>query len=397
MRERDPVYFDPALDAWILTRYDDVNEALRSPDLSVDRNGEIGRGQLDVTSRLSELNAAIARWMVFSDPPQHTRLRSLVAKAFQPSAVNKLRDVITQTVDALLDGATERGTLDAFGDLGVPLAERITGHMLGLPGDSPAVKQWTENVFQFLGAASASDDVVLASADGIDTCRGFLGGLVKERANAPTGDLISQIVRDGGGEYTEEEIIGVVITLIVGAYETTAYTITNGLSALLNHPTQLLRLIGDPTLIVSAVEEIFRFDGPALSVQRRARQDVSIRGTVIKERERIYCMLQGANHDPAAFPRPSVFDIARSPCRHAGLGLGPHFCLGAWLTRLETQQAILKTIQRFPDLRVAEGTTPEWTTNFAIRGLKKLVLSTSTKPGTSAVRLRVDPRPAGSP
>ena len=259
------------------------------------------------------------------------------------------------------------------------MASRITAHMLGLPGESPTrLELWTENIFEFLGAGTASDAVVQASADGVDACRDFVGALVKARAGAPEDDLISQIVRDANGEYTEEEVVGLVITLIVGAYETTAYTIGNGLFALVRNPEQLRRLRADPGLIEGAVEEIFRFDGPALSVQRRAKHDLVIRNTPIKERDRIYCMLHAANHDPAVFADPAALDITRSPCRHLGLGLGPHFCLGAWLTRLETQQAILRTVQRFPNLRLAKTSDPEWVASFAMRGVKQVVLSTST-------------------
>jgi cytochrome P450 len=317
--------------------------------------------------------------MVFSDPPRHTRLRGIVAKAFQPIAVRKLLSTIEQTVEELLDQAEPRGTLDALADLGVPLAERITGHMLGLPSESPKqLKRWTEDLFQLLGAGSATDAVVRASADGIDACRAFIASLVQARRSAPGDDLITDILKSAGGDFTEEEIVGLVITLIAGAYETTAHTIANGLLALVRHPDQLRRLREDPSLIEGAVEEIFRFDGPALSVQRRAKRDLVIRDTPIRERDRIYCMLHAANHDPAMFAEPATLDITRSPCRHVGLGLGPHFCLGAWLTRLETQRAIIRAVQRFPTLRLADGPEPQWAANFAMRGLDQLTLSIST-------------------
>lgn len=380
MRERDPVYFDPALSAWVLTTYEDVSEALRSPQLSVDRNGDIGRGgSLATAAMLREVNAFIAQWMVFSDPPRHTRLRGIVANVFQPRAVRSMVSVIRQTVDALLDRAEAEGTFDALADLGVPLAERITAHMLGLPSDSPKqLKVWTENVFQLLGAGNASDDVVTASARGVEACRAFIAEVVNARRAAPEGDMISQILRDSTSDFTEDEIVGLVITLIAGAYETTAHTIANGLYALLRHPEQLERLRREPALVESAVEEILRFDGPALSVQRRAKQDVVIRGTPIKERDRIYCMLHAANHDPRVFARPSLLDITRTPCRHLGLGLGPHFCLGAWLTRLETQEAIGGVVRRFPTLRLAEGGAPQWVASFAMRGLERLRIVIST-------------------
>lgn len=378
MRERDPVYFDPGLSAWVLTSYEDVCAALRNPNLSVDRNGEIGRASSSkqLTSQLNDLNDFVSCWMVFSDPPRHTRLRGLVARAFHPQAVNALRGAIDQTVDELLDAARRRGTLDVLVDLGVPLSERITTRLLGLPADSPRqLKEWTERLFQFLGAARASDEVVRTSADGMRECRTFIASLLEARRRAPEDDLISQIVHNGDGEIAEEEAIGLVITLIAGSYETTAHTIANGLYALVRNPLQLGLLRDDPTLLESAVEEIFRFEGPALSVQRRAKHDLSIRNTPIRALDRVYCMLHAANHDSAAFANPSELDVTRSPCRHVGLGLGPHFCLGAWLTRVETQRAIGETVRRFPDLRLAPGPAPEWAANFAMRGLKELSLS----------------------
>jgi len=379
MREADPVYYDPGLSAWILTTYEDVSQALRSPDLSVDRNGEIGRGSSDaVAPQLRSVNAVVSQWMVFSDPPRHTRLRSVVAKAFQPQTLRGLVPFIDQTLDELLDQAERQGTFDVLTELGEPLSERVTAHLLGLPTNSPKLlKRWTADIFGFLGAARASDEIVHANANGIEALRAFCSGVIAARRTAPGNDLVTQLLDDAQGDFTEEELIGLISTLIAGAFETTSYSITNGLLALLRHPAQREQLLADASLIEGAVEETLRFDGPAFSVQRRAKCDLRLRGIPIHERDRIYCMLHAANHDPAQFSRPSELDITRSPCRQLGLGLGPHFCLGAWLTRLEAQRAIWKTLQRFPNLRLAEGSHPEWIANFAIRGLRQLVLSTS--------------------
>jgi cytochrome P450 len=378
MRREDPVYFDRDLEAWILTRYDDVSWALRSEELSVDRNGEIGRGGgPTVAPLLREINRFVSQLMVFSDAPRHTRLRSLVARAFQPRALQALTPRIESTVDELLDAAAPSGTLKALADLGVPLSERITAYMLGLPEDAvEVVKRWTEDLFSFVGAAKASDESILLNAAGIDAFHDFVSEIVRERRRAPADDLTSKIVDAAGSEFSEREVVGVVIALIAGAYETTAYAIANGLFALLQHPEQLTRLAQRPALIAPAVEELFRFDGPALAVQRRTKQEVHLRGQKLAARDRIYCMLHAANHDPDVFDGPDRLDIARDDGRQLGLGLGPHFCLGAWLTRIEVQCAILKAIQRYPTLRIAPGASPEWVGNFAIRGLKELELST---------------------
>lgn len=387
MREHDPIYFDPTLGAWILTRYEDVSEVLRSPHFSVDRNGEIGRGSsAEVAAQLREVNAIVSKWMVFVDPPDHTRLRGVLAKAFQPQSLMRWVPVIDGYVGELLDHAEERGSLEAMRDLGVPLAEKVTVRMLGLPEDSPArLKRWTENLFGFVGAGKASDELVEANAEGINACREFVGAIVRARRSAPGDDLVTQLLQDAGDAFTEQEIVGLVITLVAGAFETTAYAICSGLLALLRHPEEMALLRAEPGLIDSAVEEILRFDGPALSVQRRAKPGATLGGMRIPEGARVYCMLHAANHDPEVFSEPDKLNLRRSPCRHLGLGAGPHFCLGAWLTRLETRAAILGTIQRFPNLRLMEARVragvesqdPEWVANFAIRGLKELHLSTS--------------------
>lgn len=385
MRDRDPVYFDSTLSAWVLTRYDDVSEALRDARLSVDRNGEIGRGSsAAVAPELRRINAIISQWMVFSDPPRHTRLRGLVAPAFQRHALQHLVPAIDRIVDDLLDRAEQRGTLEVKRELGVPVAERVTAHLLGLPEDTPdRLKRWTEDLFGFIGASQASDAIVRSNAEGINALCAFIASVVAARRNAPGNDLVSRMLEDAAGDFTEEELVGVVITLIAGAYETTAHSITNGLFLLVRHPEQLRLLRRRPDLISGAVEETLRMDGPALSVQRRAKRDLVIRETPIRSGDRIYCMLHSANHDPAVFSRPHELRIARSPCRHLGLGLGPHFCLGAWLTRLETQRALLKTVQRFGNLRLAGDAEPQWVANFAIRGLEELTLMTSVAPSAS--------------
>ena len=381
LRVERPVHFHRALNAWVLTRYADVASALKDPALSVDRNGEIGRGGSEaVASDLSAVNAIVSRWMVFSDPPHHTRLRGAVHRAFQPQALQGLRPTVEAIVAELLDAADVAGHFDAFGDLGAPLAERVTEHMLGLPpGSSRQLKRWTEDLFELVGAAHADDEIVAANARGVNACRHYIAEIVRARRGGEGNDLVSQLVRDVGTSFSEEEVVGLVITLIAGAYETTAYAVANGLHALLQHPRELQRLRAEPELAPRAVEEILRYCGPALGVQRRALRQVFVAGTRIAPRERLYCMLHAANHDPEVFTDPGVFDIGRPSLRNLGLGLGPHFCLGAWLTRLEIKSAIMQTVERFPELALDPAHEPAWGGNFAMRGVKPLRLRTTTR------------------
>jgi cytochrome P450 len=385
MRENHPVYFDPSLDAWILTSHDDVSTALRSPMLSVDRNGQIGRGESVLsTPSLVELNEIMAKWMVFSDPPRHTRLRGAVARAFSPHALKSLTTTVQEIVDKLLDTADRYASWDVLRDLGIPVAERVTAHMLGIPqAKAPTIKKWTEDIFAFVGSTRASEAMVQRSAAGVQAFREYVRALVEARQKTPGEDLVSQVIRDSGSEFTEEEIVGLVITLVAGAYETTAHSITTGLYLLLRHPEQLERLRGAKHLIEGTVEETLRYASPAFAVQRRTLSDLTIRDEVLHKGDRIYCVLHAANHDPAVFDDPGTFDIERTQGKHLALGLGPHFCLGAWLTRMETQIAIQRTLLKFPQLKPHQDFVSHWAGNFAIRGLDRVVVLSGNGPRDS--------------
>jgi pimeloyl-[acyl-carrier protein] synthase len=380
MRREAPVYFDPTLEAWLLTRHDDVELVLRDARFSVDRNGVIGRGGKDVNrAELDRCNRFFAQWMVFSDPPRQLRLRSLVARPFQPGPLTALRPMIESCTNQLLDSVEGRASFDALSELGDPLPALVTAHMLDLPASSIALlKQWTSSMFALFGAGAATGEEVFRAHASLLAASDYFGELIAARLARPGSDLISHIVQNAGPELCAEEVLGLVITLVAGAYETTSYLIANGLFALLTHPDQLDRLRQEPELIGPAVEELMRFVGPAFSVQRRALSDVELRGKLIRERAVVYCMLHAANHDPLVFDEPARLDVRRTPGRQLGFGVGGHFCLGAWLSRIETQLAIQAVVRRFPKLSLCD-VTPEWNQNLAIRGLRRLRLGTGQR------------------
>lgn len=387
MREVDPVYYDERLKAWVLTRYDDVAEVIRHPNFSVDRNGMIGRnGSALLAEQLESVNKKVREFMVFSDPPRHTRLRAAVSKAFQPQALRSLEPLVEEFAHGLLDDLADSENFDVLHDYGEPLAEQVTAYMLGLPPeDSARLKSWTLDLFGLLGASNAADDLVRANARGMEAFEEYIGRIVASRRQSTSADLTSQLVREASGEFSEAEIVSLIITLIAGAYETTSHLISNGVYTLLRHPDQLDVLRRNPGKVTGAVEELLRYCGPAFAVQRRALSDTKIRGQEVRERERIYCILHAANHDPSTFVKPAQLNIERTPCRHVGLGLGAHFCLGAWLTRMETQVGINTLLARCPSLARTSDAEPEWAADFAIRGLRKLeVTRASLRPTVSA-------------
>jgi len=249
------------------------------------------------------------------------------------------------------------------------------------------LREWTSTMFVLFGVSSATDAEVERGYDCLLACREFFAGLVEERRKRPRDDVIGHIVRTAGRELSPDEVVGLCITLVAGSYETTSYLITNSLHALLANPAELALLRERPELMEGAVEELMRFAGPALSVQRRALVDVELRGKTIRAKDVVYCMLHAANHDPEVFEHPERLNIQRAPGRQLGFGAGAHFCLGAWLSRLETRTALAAVIQRFPELRLSDF-EPAWTNSLAIRGLPQLPLVTgrpSTFQGLSEV------------
>lgn len=372
MRAEDPVYWHPELEAWILTRYDDIQSVIRDPRFSVDRGGQIGKGgSLQVRKKLDFCNHFFSQWMVFSDPPRHTHLRTLVAKAFTSHLADSLQPAIARFASELIDAVQGVGQMEVIRDFAGPLPSLVTAQMLGITREHiPDLKRWSSDMFGLFGAGLATDEVVEATYQSLVACREYFEAQIAQRRQNPGNDLICKLiaVEEQGSKLSEQELTGACITLMAGAYETTTYLISNGLLALLRHPDQLQKLRENPTLIDSAVEEFLRYEGPALSVVRRAIEDTEIGGRCIRTGQKIYCMLHAGNRDPARFPDPDRFDIGRKDNRHLGLGLGIHFCLGAVLTRLETQIAINTIVQRLPALRL-DTDELTWMPNLAMRGL----------------------------
>lgn len=381
MRAEEPVYWHPLLESWILTRYDDIQSVIRSVSFSVDRGGQIAKGGSSrVQDKLNWCNHFFAQRMVFSDPPRHTRLRAVATKVFTPQMVYGLQPFINSVADELIDAVIDAGRMDVIQDFAVPLPALVTGQMLGISRECIAqLKQWSGDMFMLFGAGLATDEVIEATYGSLTACKEFFDDLIAQRRKSPGEDLISQLIalQDQERSLSEEELTGICITLMAGAYETTTHLIANGLLALLQHPDQLQRLRENWQLLDSAVEEFLRYDGPALSVVRRAIEDTQIGGVHIGAGQKVYCLLQAANRDPARFLEPDRLDISRQNNCHIGLGQGIHFCLGAALTRLETKLAIHALVQRLPELRL-DTDELTWVPSLAMRGLDSLPVVFST-------------------
>jgi cytochrome P450 len=341
----EPVHWQEELNGWLLTGYAEVAAALADPRVS--RGGGPQEGDL--------LRRLLTRMMLFTDPPDHTRLRALANRAFTPSRVEALRPRIAAIVDEQLAEVGE-GAWDLIEGLAYPLPVIVIAEILSLPpADRALFKRWSDDVIAV--AAGVGDDPErrergLRSAHALAD---YFAALVAELRAHPNETLLSGLVEaeEEGARLTGEELLANAILLLMNGHETTTFALGNGVLALLEHDDQLARLRDEPRFLSSAVEEILRYDG---SVQMRgvsAADDVKVDATEIREGETLWLAIGATGRDPRQFPEPNRFDIGRSPNRHLQFGIGPHFCLGAALARAEIHLALAGLFARFRRIELA--------------------------------------------
>lgn len=369
---------------WVLTRYQDVAELLRAPHLSAERpmpNDPIPRALQPIADDVRSLRQFQSLWMLYSDPPRHTRLRALVTAAFTPRMVARMRTRIEQIVDSLLDGAGDAGaeSLDVIADLADPLPTTVIAELLGLPpGDRMLFKRWSDDIAAgfFLVVTRETPATVQRAYASQAALAAYLRELISQRRRSPRDDLLSALVtaEAEGSVLSEDELLATCVLLVFAGHETTTNLIGNGVLALLEHPDQLERLRADPRLLPSAIEELLRFSSPVQATARRATVDFELHGQRIRRGDFLLLLLGAANRDPAQFVDPDVLDIGRADNRHLAFSLGPHFCLGAALARLEAEVALDHLLQRYPRLRLSSG-APVWRQDVFLRGLTSLLVA----------------------
>ena len=313
------------------------------------------------------------KWMLFRDPPDHTRLRNLVNKAFTPRAIEGLRPRIQELVNYLLDAVQTRGSMDIMADLAYPLPVLVICELLGVPAkDRDLFKEWSGDVARTLDPIQMPEMVAKGHAV-VDSMVTYFRGLIATLRKNPQGDILSAMIaaEEQGDRLSEDELLANCILLFSAGHETTVNLIGNGLLALIHHPEQKQLLQENPNLIQSAVEEFLRYDGSVQLTGRSTKEDVEIGGKLIRQGERVMTVLAAANRDPAQFSDPDRLDITRKDNYHVALGQGIHFCLGASLARAEGQIAIGTLLQRISRLTLLEE-TPQWRPAFTLRGLQTL-------------------------
>ncbi len=369
LRAEDPVHHSP-LGFWVLTRYEDVVAALRDPRLAKEAIAGF------IAARFGAPVPQMGLSMLDRDPPDHTRLRSLVSKAFTPRVVETLRPHIQQIVNGLVDAVQDEGSMDLIEQFAYPLPVIVICEMLGVPvEDHERFKGWGLDIARGLDAIllPPDSDVGRRAVAGRHALAGYFRALIAERRAAPRADMLSALIaaEEAGDKLSEDELLATCTLLLVAVHETTVNLIGNGTLALLRHPEQLRRLRENPGLIGTAVEELLRYDGPVQRTARIPSADVTIDGHTIANGEMVMPFIGAADRDPAQFPDPDRLDIGRTENRHIAFGWGIHFCLGAPLARVEGQIAINTLIQRLPALALATD-RPEFRQSLTLRGLASL-------------------------
>jgi pimeloyl-[acyl-carrier protein] synthase len=355
---------------WLLTRYGDAVGVLHDERFSAHKPNLLKRAAGGALDRM------ISRNLLVLDPPDHTRIRTLVTKAFTPRVVEQLRPRIETVVAELLRARLETGTIDLIADLAAPLPVIVIAELLGIPIDDRArFKQWSDDL-----AVIADGSIAIAGLPQAEVAAGalydYLDGVFAARRAAPGDDLVSGLVQvqEHGERLSRDELFSICTLLLIAGHETTTNLIGNGTLALLRHPDQLARLREDPSLMRNAVEELLRYDSPVQLTSRTALEDVVIDSTTIARGQEAEIIIGAANRDPAVFADPDRLDIGRRDVRHLSFGHGIHFCLGAALARLEAQIAIGAVVERLADLRLATD-APPWRPGIVLHGLAALPLA----------------------
>lgn len=382
LREHAPIHRGKqgAFEFTLLSRHADVSAVLRDPRMSVDRPFQPKPPPPDdgvdpsTLHPLARALRVLSRIMLFRDPPDHTRLRGLVGRAFTPRMVEALRPRIRSLVEELLARPLADGGCDVVRDFAEPLPLLVIAELLGLPGSDRAdLKRWSDELAVMLDGSIAMQHVGRAIQSAAELVEYMREHLERKRRD-PQDDLISAMLsaqeRD---RLTDDEILGTVIIVMGAGHETTTNLIGNGVLALLRHPDQLARLRAEPSLVASAVEEVLRFDSPVQATSRIPVEDVELCGTLFPKGVEIGLLLGAANRDPAVFEDPDRFDVSRAESRHLSFGLGIHFCLGAGLARLEGQLALGALVARAPGLALAIADDAiEWRPGWLLRGTTAL-------------------------
>jgi cytochrome P450 PksS len=378
LRSSQPVYRTTLPDktpVWLIARYEDVAALFRDERFVKNRRSAMTSEQLRKMPWVPPIFRPLERNMLDLDPPEHTRLRALVHKAFTPNLIGKMRDRIQILAEELLDAVSHKGEMDLISDYALPLPMTIITEILGVPPrDHHKFHKWSKAVVSL-----TSPKATLRVIPSVWMFIRYLRQFFKMRRLDPRDDLATALIQaeEAGDKLSEDELLAMVFLLLIAGHETTVNLIGNGMLALFEHPDAMNRLRREPGLIKTAVEELLRYTSPVLmSTERYACEDVKLHGLTIPRGGMTLGVIGSANRDESVFENADELDITREPNKHLSFGQGIHFCLGAPLARLEGEIAINTLLRRMPDLRLRVGTNSlRWRPSMVLRGLESLPVS----------------------
>jgi cytochrome P450 len=383
LRAADPVHWSRALSGWVVTSYEYATEVVTDgTHYSADR-------LVPFQKHVPEANRATAadilrwlqHWMVFRDPPDHTRLRRHLAQVLNPEVFESYRAHAASVVDFLLDQIPRGEDIDFHQKFSLLMPGIVVADLLGVSTDRVLeVKRWSDDMMLFIGSARGVPDKYARARSGAMAMAAHFQELIAERRKEPRGDALTKLMATEveGQRLNDDELIGSMMMVLNGGHETTANLLNNSLLALLKNPAAMETLRNNPKLVPAAVEEFLRYDGPVLSVGRLVAQDTVLGERDLSKGERIFIMLVAANRDPDIFSDPDALIIDRSPNPHMAFSKGPHFCMGTQLARVEGQVALTALLSRYRSIELRESTQSiAWINSLVTRGPTRMPLRLS--------------------
>jgi cytochrome P450 len=379
LRDDDPAHWSPRLKAWVLTRYEDVKRVCLDSHMSSDRLRPFFAAlPAPEAAKVAELARYLTLWMVFRDPPEHTRLRRLAAKVFNVRSIHALRPNIERLTQWLLDALSDKARFDFIADFAGPLPALVIMDMLGAPREELArLKRLSDEMALFIGSARDAPEKYERASAATREMAGIFRELVSARRAAPQRDLLTELVAldEAGDRLSDDELVATCILLLFAGHETTTHHLANGLRALLRFPDQLEELRANPALAPAAVEELLRYDGPIGAQVRIVQEPQTLHGKALRPGERVFLLMNAANRDPRAYAEPDRLDLERDGVPHLTFGFGAHICLGFPLARLEGQIALPAVLARWKRMEMTS--EPEYLDSMVLRGMKTMPLRAS--------------------
>ena len=375
MQDDDPAHWSPRLKAWVLTRYEDVKRVCLDREMSSDRLQPFFASLPGPEAgRIADIIRYLSLWMVFRDPPEHTRLRRLTSKVFNVRSMNAMRARILTLTGWLLDEIGERNEFDFIRDFAGPLPALVIMDMLGVPrAELARVKRMSDDMALFIGSSRSQPEKYDIAERATKEMAEFFRCLIAARRAEPRDDLLTQLVQleDDGDRLSEDELVATCILLLFAGHETTTNHIANGMLSLIRFPGEMRALRERPDLAPAAVEELLRYDGPSGAQVRIVQREHLLHGKTLRPGERVFIMLNAANRDPRAYADPHRLALRRDGVPHLTFGFGAHICLGFPLARLEGQVSLPAVLSRWRRIDLAAERL-EWIDSMVFRGMKAM-------------------------